>query len=72
MVPTSYKDDDDEEEEVEMAPKNNENNNNSYNIVSNSESDDEENIFDEDVGNEVELTPEITVNAKVVQAMKKL
>ena len=64
----------DDEEEHEMIPIVNQNNN-YCNTVSDSESKSEdnegkENVFDKDIDKEVKATP--TINAKVVQAMKKL
>ena len=55
-------------------------NNNRINIVSDSNSDlseedfknSKDNFFDEDEDDQVKISPQTTVNAKVVQAMKKL
>ena len=60
------------DDEVVATTENNQTNHNNYNVVSNSESNDEENIFDEDVDNEVESHLQTTVNAYVICAMKKL
>ena len=74
---TSYEGSD-EEEELKTVPiiKNN----NSINIVSDFDSDSseedfensEDNFFDEDIGNQVKISPQTTVNTKVARAMKKL
>ena len=69
MIPTSCEDDDDDE--VEPVQEVNQNNNNYYYAVCDSKSDDEENIFDEDINDELEANPKIAVNANMVQAMKK-
>ena len=61
MVSTRYED-----------PEKNQNQNNNYIIVSDSKSDDEENLFDEDIDDEVKAAPKTTVIAKVVKAMKTL
>ena len=68
----------DDEEELEIVPVDNRNNN--VNVVSNSDSNssdkdfknNEGNFFDEDINNQVIASPKITVNTKVIQAMKKL
>ena len=64
----------DDEEELEMILVINQNNNNYYYLVSDSESNDKahDNLFDENINNEVEATLIAIVNAKVVWAMKKL
>ena len=54
-------------------------NSNNTNVVSNSYSDsskddfenDNDNFFDKDIGDQVKVTPQTTINAKVVRAMKK-
>ena len=63
----------DDNDDVKMVTIINQNNNNSYNVVSICKIDDKanKNLFDKDVNDQVEATPKITVNAKVVQAMKK-
>ena len=68
----------DDEEELKMVPVMI--NNNNVNVVSNSNSDsskddfknNDNNFFDEDIDDQVKVTPQTTINAKVVQAMKKL
>ena len=72
-VPMTYESPDDDEE-CKTIPVINQNNNSNYNAVSNSkyESNDKDNLFNEVVNEEVEATHKTTVNAKVVQAMKKL
>ena len=75
LVTTSYEGSNDKEG-LETVPIVNQNNDN-YDVVSDSksESDDnkaEENIFDDDIDEEVKATPKTTVNAKVVLVMKKL
>ena len=69
MVPTSYKGSGDNKE-LKIVPLINQNNNdNNYNVVSDSESKNADggNLFDEDVNKEVEATPRIIVNGKVVK-----
>ena len=58
MVPTSYEELADDEE-LEMVPVINQNNSDCFNIVSDSESksNDDENLLDEDIVDEVEMTP---------------
>ena len=71
VVTTSYEGLD-KEEELEMVPIINYNNN--VNIVSDSDSDSseedfeysEDNFFDKDINNQVKISPQPTVNAKVV------
>ena len=51
------------------------NNNNTVNIVPDSNSDDDikndtKNVFDKDINNEVEVTPQTTINAKLVHPMR--
>ena len=65
------------EEELEIVPLYNKNND--VNVGSNSDihssedfENDKENFFDEDINNQVIASPKTTVNAKVIQAMKKL
>ena len=50
------------------------NNNYYYYVVSNSKSDDEveESFFNEEITNEVEATPNTSINAKLIQVMKML
>ena len=68
----------DDEKELEIVPVDKKNNN--VNIVSDSNSDstnedfenNQGNFFDKDINNQVIVSPETTVNAKVIQAMKKL
>ena len=61
----SYKESDDDEE-VQMVSVHNENNSNNYNVVSTLESDEvEENLFEEQVEDEIKATPKTTVNPKV-------
>ena len=64
----------DDEEDVKTDSTHNENNNNSYNIVSNSQSDDKDkkNIFEEQVNDEIKVTPKTTLNPKLICAMKTL
>ena len=65
----------DDEEELKKVPIISNDNDNSLNSASNSETNFEnnnKNVFDEDIDEEVEATPKTTINAKVVQAMKKL
>ena len=65
----------DNEEKLESAPVDKQNNDNCNEVSdSKSDSDDksEENLFDVDISEEVEATPKISINAKMVQAMKKL
>ena len=49
---------------------------NNSNVLSDSDSDsndkNQENLFDEDINEEVKATPKTTINTKVVHAMKKL
>ena len=73
MVLMSYEGSDDKEE-LKMLPVINQNNNNYYDIVSDSNGDNEleENFFDEEINDEFEATTKTTINAKVVQAKKKL
>ena len=64
-----------DEEELKMVPIIN--NYNNSNVVSESDSDDNiesdnKNFFDEDIDDQVKATPKTTINAKVVQPMKKL
>ena len=51
-------------------------NNNNYNVVSDSDSDSNDKnegiLFDENIDDQVEVTPKITFNAKEVCVMKKL
>ena len=69
----------DDQEELETVPVEN-NNNNNVNVVSDSDSDSsdedfksiKENLFDDDIEDQVKASPGTTVNAKVAQAMKKL
>ena len=65
----------DEEDELKTFPIISQTNKNNH-LVSNSNSDsdgkNQENIFNEDIGKEVKVTPNTTFNAKVVHAMKKL
>ena len=76
VVTTSYEGLDDEEE-LETVPV--AINNNNVNIVSNSDSDsskddfenNNDNFFDKEIDNQIKITHQTTVNAKVVQAMKK-
>ena len=61
------------EEELETISVINHNNSNSYNVVGNSKSkSDKENLFDEDINEEVEAASKTTMNEKMVWAMKKL
>ena len=74
LVTMSYERSDDEDE-LETVPIISKNNN--YNVISDSNSDnniknDNKIMFDEDINDEVESIPKTTINAKVVQAMKKL
>ena len=72
LVPISYKGSDDNKE-LKIVPLINQNNNdNNYNVVSDSESKNADggNLFDEDVNKEVEATPRIIVNGKVVKQWK--
>ena len=77
ILPTSYEGLDNEEEPEIVSI---ENNDNGLNVVSNSNSDSSdndletngENLFDEDVDNEVIASPKTMMNAKVIQAMKEL
>ena len=59
----------DDEEKLETVPimSNNNNNDHDTNIKN-----DNEKVFDEDINDEVREIPKTTINAKVVQAMKKL
>ena len=63
-----------DEEEIKTIPVIHQNNNNNYNVVNDSESQSNnwKNLFDEDFDVEVKATLKITINAKVVHAMKKL
>ena len=49
-------------------------NHNYYNVISDSKIDkeDKENLFEEDINEEVKVTPKTTINAKMMQAMKQL
>ena len=63
-------------EEFKTVPVVNQNNNN-YIVVSDSESESddeeaEENLFKDDINEEIKATPKTIINAKVVQAIKKL
>ena len=77
VVNTSYEGLD-EEEEFEMVPIINDNN--YINVVSDFNSDlreedfknNEDNFFEEDVNDQVKISPQTNVNAQVVWAMKKL
>ena len=68
----------DEEEELKTVSV--ANNNSTLNVVSDSDIDSSKedfenknvNFFDNDINNQVKITPQTTINAKVVQAMKKL
>ena len=58
-----------DEEELKMVSIVNENNNvNKITDIKN----DNENVFNKDIDNKVEVTPKTTINAKVTHAMKKL
>ena len=72
LVTTSYEGSDDKEV-LKAVPVMYQNNYN-YNVVFDSISDNEgeENLCDEDVDEEFKATPKITINAKVVNAVKKL
>ena len=61
MIPMSYEESDDDDE-VKMVTAINQNNNNDCYVVSDFKSNDkaEENLFDEDIDNEVEATPKTT------------
>ena len=66
----------DDEEELKLFPIVN-NNNNNVKVVTDSNSEDNinnnnENVFDEDIDNEANMTLQTTINAKMVHAMKKL
>ena len=77
ILHTSYEGSDDEEE-LKIVPVDNKNNN--INVVSDSRTDtndndfenNEENFFDEDIDDQVIASPKTTINAKVIQAVKKL
>ena len=78
VVTTSYEGWDDEEEELKTVPV--VVNNNNVNIVSDSDTNSSEedfennddNFFDEDIDDQVKVTPKTAINSKVVQAMKML
>ena len=67
MVPTTYKVSEGDEELI-MVPVLNQNNNKTYNIINNFKSNNEieENVFDEEMNNEVKATPKTTINAEMV------
>ena len=68
----------DDEEELQTVPI--AINTNNVNVLSDSDSgsskddieNNDDNIFDGDIDNQVNATPQTTINVKVVQAMKKL
>ena len=53
---------------------NNEDNDSNYDVVSNLESKEEEkeNLFEDQIDDEIHMTPKTTLNSKVVRAMKNL
>ena len=65
----------DDEEELKMVPivsQNNHHNNKISDSNSGNNDKNKENVFNENIDKEVEVTLKITINSKVVHAMKKL